>query len=220
MFFCSFRSAFLFLLLLFLLGMLIFLELLIELESSVNILLFLQVKIGQCFFILICFRKRKVLEKLLKEHPDWLNGTNQKGETCLIAAIDGLQYEKVEYLLSFGEIDVNGGGNGQSALFAAINAHDEGLAKQLLKRGASCNTIGPDGRHILYHAISQQMLSLADNLFAQVELNFAAVAPETGENVFHWIVETRNIELLNQTVANMKRVCALQNQSTSTVAAN
>ncbi|KAK6525192.1 hypothetical protein TWF694_005338 [Orbilia ellipsospora] len=147
-------------------------------SEAARILLDSGVEVDDEIFVMAIEWNRKQVISLLFRRGINPNAQTKDG-TALLMAIKKMDMETINILLSDPSLDVNaqGGENGETALYCALDRGENELVRLLLKNGADPNQECADGRRCLTVAVKEGDLELA-KLLVDSGVDINARGPE------------------------------------------
>lgn len=102
----------------------------------------------------------KKVQELLDAHPDWLDATDEEGETPLLEAAEEGHCAVVEFLLERGAQINHQDDDGDTALMEAAEESRQDCVALLLRKGASLGVLDHQGRNVLQRTSNEAIIHM------------------------------------------------------------
>ena len=137
----------------------------------------------------------KIVERIIKLYPAFINEQDKALMTGLMRAVEGQQLEVIKYLVGQGaNLDLKNN-KGKSALYLAAEKQYYEIANFLIQNHADVNTKDSDGNTLLYVAIKLADVKLLRMLFdAKIDIN---LKDGEGYTVIQEAARSKQYDVLN-----------------------
>ncbi len=106
------------------------------------------------------------IKTLLKDHPDWLNVTDERGSTPLLLTTYYGHYDVAQFLVEGGaKVDAKDGSGNTALMGVCFKGYTE-IAELLIKAGANVNHVNSMGATCLIYAATFNKVDIAQLLLS------------------------------------------------------